>query len=82
MTLSLSIDLGQNDNFTTSSTQTIALITRKIGLITDFNRMVNQPFYLKNRPNNNLFSVKIVDATDTIYALPYEYILTLHFEKI
>lgn len=83
MTLSLFIDLGQTENLTTSSTQTIAKITRNIGLITDYNHMVNQPIYLKNRPNNNVFSVKIVDATNTVYTTNYyDYILTLHFELL
>lgn len=82
MTLSLSVDLGQTEILTTKSNQTVAQITRKIGLISDNNRKVNQPFYLKNRPNNNIFSVKIQDATDSVYSIPYDYILTLHFEKI
>ena len=82
MTLALSIDLGQTDNLTTSSTQTRALITRKIGLITDFKRIVNQTFYLKNRPNNNLFSVKILDENNLIHTIENDYVLTLHFEKI
>lgn len=81
MTLNLSIDLGQTEILTTSSTQTIAKITRNVGVICDYQNMINPPIYLKSRPNNNSFSVKIMN-NEVIATTNYNYILTLHFQKI
>ena len=79
MTLSLSIDLGQTANFTVQQNKTHASNSHIIGVIND---MINPPIYLKSRPSNNLFSVKILNKNNTISTIENNYVLNLHFEKI
>jgi hypothetical protein len=81
MTLALSIDLGQTNNFYNLTNKTCSPNTRIVGIINDENT-TNQPFYLNKKPSNNSFSVKILDGTNAISLLNYKYILTLHFKKI
>lgn len=81
MTLSLSIDLGQSANFAVQRNKTNASNSRIIGLINDCKKMNNPPIYLTSRPNNNSFSVKILD-NNIVSTTLYDYVLTLNFEKI
>lgn len=82
MTLALSIDLGQTANFAIQQNKTNATNSRIIGMINDYNGLINQPFYLKHRPSNNSFSVKILNENNIVSTIPYDYVLTLNFEKI
>jgi hypothetical protein len=82
MTLSLSIDLGQTDNFANQPNKTLCQNTRIVGTISDLKKSTNPPIYLKSRPNNNSFSVKILDETGIVSTTAYEYVLILDFQKI
>jgi hypothetical protein len=44
---------------------------------------INMRLELKNRPTNNIFSVKLIDnITNTIATDEYKYVLQLKFEKL
>ena len=80
--ITLHIDLGQDQNFTTSSRYIQASHTREIGRYggrIDINRCLE----LRNRPTNNIFSVKLIDnLTNVTPVLEYEYVIKLDFERI
>ena len=80
--ITLHVELGQDTVMTTSPTQVIARNTRELGRFIP--RIdVNQSFVLNNRPQNNVFSVKLIDnLTGLVSTDDYEYILQLCFDKI
>jgi hypothetical protein len=82
MALSLSIDLGQTDNFSNQPNKTLCQNTRIVGFISDQKKSINPPIYLKSRPNNNSFSVKILTETGIVATTPYDYVLILDFQKM
>jgi hypothetical protein len=80
--ITLHIDLGQDTVTTTSPTQVVSRNTRELGRFIP--RVdVNQTIELRSRPQNNTFSVKLMDnLTNLVSTLDYEYIIQLHFEMI
>lgn len=80
--ITLHVELGQDTVMTTSPTQVIARNTRELGRFIP--RIdVNQSFVLNNRPQNNTFSVKLIDnLTGLVSTDDYEYIVQLTFEMI
>jgi hypothetical protein len=82
MTLSLSIDLGQSANFAVQQYKTNASNSRIVGIINASRININPPIYLKTKPCNNAFSVKILNEAGIVSTTAYDYVLTLHFEKI
>lgn len=80
--ITLHVELGQDTVMTTSPTQVIARNTRELGRFIP--RIdVNQSFVLNNRPQNNTFSVKLIDNLTGLVSIDdYEYIVQLTFEKI
>lgn len=80
--ITLHIDLGQDQNFTTSSRYIQAGNIRELGRYggrIDINRCLE----LRNRPTNNIFSVKLIDnITNAIAVKEYEYVIKLDFERI
>ena len=80
--VSLFVDLGQDTVMTTSPTQVVARNTREHGRFIP--RIdVNQTIELRSRPQNNTFSVKLMDnLTNLVSTEDYEYIIQLTFEKI
>ncbi len=80
--ITLHIDLGQDTVTTTSPTQVVSRNTRELGRFIP--RIdVNQTIELRSRPQNNTFSVKLMDnLTNLVSTLDYEYIIQLHFEMI
>ena len=80
--VTLYVDLGQDTVMTTSPTQVVARNTRENGRFIP--RIdVNQTIELHSRPQNNTFSVKLIDClTNLVSTENYEYIVQLHFEKI
>ena len=80
--ITLHIELGQDASLTTSATRVQAMNTRELGRYAG--RIdVNQCLELKNRPLNNVFSVKLIDnLTNSIALGEYEYVIQLNFEKI
>ena len=80
--ITLHIDLGQDTVTTTSPTQVVSRNTRELGRFIP--RVdVNQTIELHSRPQNNTFSVKLMDnLTNLVSTLDYEYIIQLHFEMI
>lgn len=76
---SVSIDLGQSADFITDPNFTAARNSRILG---PCNLEVNPPFYLARRPDNNIFSVRILQPNLAVSTVLTEYVLTLHFEKI
>jgi propanediol dehydratase small subunit len=80
--ITLHVDLGQDMNFTTSSTRIQSSNTRELGRFAG-RININQCLELRNRPNNNVFSVKLIDnITDTLADEEYEYVIKLSFERI
>ena len=77
----LSVDLGQSKNFTTSSTVTITPSTRIIGYLQPYNITAstitnasylistynNTPVYLSNPPSNQTFLVQVSNPDGTPY---------------
>jgi hypothetical protein len=80
--ITLHIDLGQDTVTTTSPTQVVSRNTRELGRFIP--RIdVNQTIELRSRPQNNTFSVKLIDnLTNLVSTLNYKYIIQLQFEKI
>jgi hypothetical protein len=80
--ITLHVELGQDMNFTTSSTRIQSSNIRELGRFAG--RIdVNQCLELRNIPSNNVFSVKLIDnLTNAIPVYEYEYIIKLHFEKL
>lgn len=80
--ITLHIDLGQDTVTTTSPTQVVSRNTRELGRFIP--RIdVNQTILLRSRPQNNTFSVKLIDnLTNLVSTLNYKYIIQLQFEKI
>ena len=80
--VSLFVDLGQDTVMTTSPTQVVARNTREHGRFIP--RIdVNQTIELRSRPQNNTFSVKLMDnLTNLVSTEDYEYIIQVTFEKI
>jgi hypothetical protein len=80
--ITLHVDLGQDTITTTSPTQVVSRNTRELGRFIP--RIdVNQIIELRSRPQNNTFSVKLMDnLTNLVSTLDYEYIIQLHFEMI
>ena len=80
--ITLHIDLGQDTVTTTSPTQVVSRNTRELGRFIP--RVdVNQTIELRSRPQNNTFSVKLIDnLTNLVSTLNYKYIIQLQFEKI
>ena len=80
--ITLHIDLGQDTVTTTSPTQVVSRNTRELGRFIP--RIdVNQTIELRSRPQNNTFSVKLIDSlTNLVSTEVYDYIVQLHFEKI
>lgn len=76
---SVSIDLGQSADFIADPLLVISRNSRTLG---PCGLRANAPFYLANRPNNNVFDVRILDADQTVSTVLSEYVLSLHFEKI
>jgi hypothetical protein len=80
--ITLHIDLGQDTVTTTSPTQVVSRNTRELGRFIP--RIdVNQTIELRSRPQNNTFSVKLIDnLTNLVSTSDYEYIIQLQFELI
>lgn len=80
--ITLYVELGQDTVMTTSPTQVTARNTRELGRFIP--RIdVNQTMILKNRPQNNRFSVVLFDnSTNSVSTEYYEYLIQLSFEKI
>lgn len=79
--VSLHVDLGQDTVMTTSPTQVVAKETQRNRFIPRID--VNQTIELRSRPQNNTFSVKLMDnLTNLVSTEDYEYIIQLTFEKI
>jgi phosphopantetheine adenylyltransferase len=80
--ITLHLELGQDMNFTTSSTRIQSSNIRELGRFAG--RIdVNQCLELRNRPSNSVFCVKLMDnLTNTITLNEYDYLIKLHFEKI
>ena len=80
--VTLYLDLGQDTVTTTSPIQVVSRNTRELGRFTP--RVdVNQTIELRSRPQNNTFSVKLMDnITNLVSTEDYEYIIQLTFEKI
>lgn len=76
---SVSIDLGQSADFITDPLLVISRNSRTLG---PCGLRANAPFYLANRPNNNIFSVQILNPDLTVATVLTDYVLTLTFEKI
>jgi hypothetical protein len=80
--ITLHVELGQDNNFTTSSTRIQSSNTRELGRFAG-RININQCLELRNRPSNNVFSVKLIDnITDTLADEEYEYMVILSFERI
>lgn len=80
--ITLHVELGQDMNFTTSSTRIQSSNIRELGRFGG--RIdINQCLELRNRPSNSVFCVKLADnLTNTITLNEYEYIVKLNFERI
>ena len=80
--ITLHIELGQDASLTTSATRVQAMNTRELGRYAG--RIdINQCLELRNRPTNNIFSVKLIDSlTNTVALDEYEYVVQLNLEKI
>ena len=95
-TASVFVDLGQRTCFTTSATRTSAQTTRFLGFLFFFSGQylvspsnINPPIYLEDNPNNNSFSVQILDGTGAIWlddaTTPVQigdYVLNLNLETV
>jgi hypothetical protein len=80
--ITLHVELGQDNNFTTSSTRIQSSNTRELGRFAG-RININQCLELRNRPSNNVFSVKLIDnITNTLADEEYEYMVRLSFERI
>lgn len=80
--ITLYVELGQDSSLTTSPIRIQANNTRELGRFAG--RIdINQCLELRNRPTNNIFSVKLVDnMTNAIAVDEYEYVINLNFERI
>ena len=80
--ITLHVELGEDTSLTTSATRIQATNTRELGRYAG--RIdVNQCLELRNRPLNNVFSVKLIDnLTNTVAIGEYEYVVILNFEKL
>jgi hypothetical protein len=80
--ITLHVDLGQDTVTTTSPIQVVSRNTRELGRFIP--RIdVNQTIELRSRPQNNTFSVKLMDnLTNLVSTTDYEYIIQLHFERL
>jgi hypothetical protein len=74
----LELNLFQNKNYITSSTQTIAKQTQIVGSV--LNRK-DEEFIIESIPDNQ-FSVRIININGNTSTTLGDYILQLHFQKI
>jgi hypothetical protein len=79
--ITLHVDLGQDNNFTTTS-RIESRNTRELGRFVS--RIdINQCFELRKIPTNNVFNVKLIDnLTNSEPLNEYEYVIKLNFERI
>lgn len=80
--ITLHIELGQDASLIASATRVQAMNTRELGRYAG--RIdINMRLELKNRPTNNIFSVKLIDnVTNTIATDECEYVIQIKLEKL
>ena len=76
----LELNLHQHKNFTTNPLLICATNTLVIGTVSAINRD-NNSFIIDSIPDN-VFSVRLLNADNTVSTTINNYVLQLHFEKI
>ena len=86
-------DLGQSKVFSTNINATNSVSTRNLGVLT-YNGLglisaynFNSPIFLDSKPNNNIFSVQVLDTLgipfiDDTGNILKDYVVILHFEMV
>ena len=78
--LQVELNLHQHKNYITNPLQICACNTLVIGTVSARNRD-NNSFIIDSIPDN-VFSVRLLNADNTVATDQYNYVLQLHFEKI